>query len=432
MKDIKLDSILLFTLVTPFIMMYRLSPGNTQYWLFGLIFLGLLTYVVLDMFAIREKVYVLLKQVVLWLIIILVIGTSFTAAIMVRHKNHPIYMIHDIILQQEAAIRFLLDGKNPYAVDYKGTFLEEWHYSDTEENPALYHFVMEPAYLLSAIPVYYIANRSVGYFDGRMPLIGLFVTLLVLASMLIKDHDKKRLFIILLAFHPSMLPYTLEGRSDMYMYPFLFAAFFLLYKQRYFSAGIPAGIAFAIKQSAWPVIPFYTAYVYFKTKSISKAAGSLVAVGIPFLLFVMPFLTWDSKAFYDSTIGFLMGTTKHSYPIAGYGLGSMLLEFGVIKDKFAYYPFSLWQAAVCIPVLIGLVIALKKEVSVRRMILAYGIFLFVYWYLSRYFHNSHVGYVSYILLTAYFWPEERKPIEKPAALQKKKQDKPAKRVFKQR
>ena len=42
MKNIKFDSILLFVLVIPFIMTYRIGPNDTPYWLFGLIFLGLL------------------------------------------------------------------------------------------------------------------------------------------------------------------------------------------------------------------------------------------------------------------------------------------------------------------------------------------------------------------------------------------------------
>ena len=50
MKNIKLDTILLFALLIPFIMNYRISPGTTPYWLFGLIFFGLLSYISLDLF----------------------------------------------------------------------------------------------------------------------------------------------------------------------------------------------------------------------------------------------------------------------------------------------------------------------------------------------------------------------------------------------
>jgi len=241
MKLLKIDSIILFALVIPFIMTYRIGPGETPYWLFGLIFFGLFSYLVLDLqwFPIQEKTYYFIKKMLFWIIIFLSIGSAYIAAIIVRHQTAPVYEVHDIILQQESAIRFFLHGKNPYAVTYFGTPLAQWHYSDTEVNPALYHFVMEPFYLLFPIPFYLIIGHTIGFFDSRIPLFFLFLALLIAAALLVKDENKKRLFLILLAFNPAMLGYFLEGRDDIFMYVFLFAGFFLLYKKRLFLAGIP-------------------------------------------------------------------------------------------------------------------------------------------------------------------------------------------------
>src|SRR5579859_7208415 len=145
MKQIKLDSILLFALVIPFIMTYRIGPGNTPYWLFGLIFLSLFLNIILDVrwITVLVKKQALYKSILLWFIIFVSIWSTFFSEIIVRHQTAPIYHVHDIILQQEAAVKFFLHGKNPYAVTYFGTPLEKWHYSDTEVNPALYHFVMQ-------------------------------------------------------------------------------------------------------------------------------------------------------------------------------------------------------------------------------------------------------------------------------------------------
>ncbi len=194
MKSIKLDSILVFALTIPFIMTYQLSPFDTPYWLFGLIFLSIVGYISLDVININERMYFNLKHKLLWAIIILVIGSSFTSAIVARHKTSPLYMIHDIVLQQEAAIRFFLDGKNPYAVTYFGTLMEKWNYSTTEVNPALYHFVMEPFYLLFAIPFYAFSLSIFGFFDGRIPLYVLFFITLLIGDRFIKDKEKKLLF----------------------------------------------------------------------------------------------------------------------------------------------------------------------------------------------------------------------------------------------
>ncbi len=397
------DSILLFALVIPFIMAVRISPGNTPYWLFGIIFLGLLSYLILDVIKIAEKKYILLKDILLWGIIILVLGSSFASAIIFRHITHPIYQIHDMPLQQEIAIRYLLDGKNPYATTYFGTILEQWHYSDTEINPALYHFVLPPFYIIFALPFYFLSNQLLGYFDARIPLLFLFFVLLFIIAKLIHNPEKRRIFLSVLAFHPAMLLYTLEGRSDIFMFGFLALGLFLLHKEKYIIAGIPMALAFAVKQSVWPIFPFYVAFLYFKTKNFQKTIFSLFPFVITFAFAVLPFFFWDKKAFIESTVLYLSGSTGNSYPISGYGFGSFLHQIGVIKDVGAYYPFTIWQLVISLPILIFLYKLLKKIPTVSMLIFCYGIFLFIFWYFSRYFNNSHVAYLSFIFITAYAW-----------------------------
>ena len=188
---IKVDSIILFTLIIPFIMGYRIGPGDTPYWLFGLIFFGIGLYSVLDILKISEKKFNTYKNVLLGVLVTIIIGSAFVSTIVVRHQTAPIYMVHDIILQQESAIRFLLHGINPYATTYFGTPLQDWHYSDTEINPALYHFVMQPFYLIFSLPFYFMMTRTVGFFDGRFPLLFLFAVLLFSVTKIIKNEEKK-------------------------------------------------------------------------------------------------------------------------------------------------------------------------------------------------------------------------------------------------
>ena len=407
MNNYKIDSVLLFALVVPFIMGYRIGPSDTPYWLFGLIFLGLLSYITLDLLKLSENLIFKFKQIVLWSLIIGVIGSAVFSAIAVRHTTHPIYKVHDIIIQQEAAVYFLLHGRNPYDTTYFDTALLEWHYSDTEINPALYHFVMEPFYLLFAVPFYLISNRLFGFFDGRIPLFFLFFALLFMAGKLVKDKSKKLLFIILLAFNPAMLGYTLEGRSDIFMFAFLFLGLYLLHRKKYLIAGLPIALAFTVKQSVWPLLPFYFAFIYFKNKSISMTLKDISIFIVTFISIILPFFLWDPKAFLDSTLFYLSGNITHGYPISGYGWGMILTQIGIIKDANQYYPFQIWQVLVGIPLAVILIKNLKNNLTVGRLILIYGIFLFVFWYFSRYFNNSHLGYLSLVFITAYFWPEEK-------------------------
>lgn len=405
MKKLSFDSVLLFSLVIPFIMTYRLSPGDTPYWFFGIIFLGLLLYVVLDLLSLAKSTYFILKHSLLWFLIIVVLGSAFVSAMIVRHKTAPTYMIHDIVIQQEQAIRFLLDGQNPYAVSYADTPLAQWHYSDTEKNPALYHFVMEPFYLIFALPFYVVSNTVFNFFDGRMPLLFLFFILLITADLLVKDKEKKFLFLILLAFNPATLPYTLEGRSDIFMFAFLFVGLFMLEKRKYTLSGIPMALAFSVKQSVWPILPFYIAFLYLHRKNSLTTIKALVPFFLTAGIIIAPFLLWDPKAFVDSTVFYLSGNTANSYPISGYGLGKVLQQAGFIKDVNQYYPFHIWQLFIGLPLVILLMQFLKKSPTVHRLIIVYGIFLFVFWYLSRYFNNSHLSYLSMVFITAYFWPE---------------------------
>lgn len=408
MKLIKFDSVLLFALVIPFIMTYRLSPGDTPLWLFGLIFLSLFVYIGLDInvFNWKQKIIEKIKIFVLWFTILAVIGSAFFAAIVVRHQTSPIYNVHDIILQQEAAVKFFLHGTNPYATTYFNTPLAQWHYSDTEINPALYHFVMEPFYLLFAIPFYLVMGHTIGFFDARVPLLFLFSMTLILIQLLIKDTDKKRLFLTIFAFNPATLGYLLEGRDDIFMFAFLFAALFLLHKKKFTWGGVLMALAFATKQSVWPLFPFYVLYLYWENKDIKKTIINFIPFTLVFSAIVLPFFFWNQKAFLDSTIFYLSGNTAHSYPIAGYGLGALLYQVGIIKNVHATYPFWIWQVVIALPLLLGLLIWQKKGNTTQRLIIAYGLFLFVFWYLNRYFNNSHLGYLAMVFVTAYFWPTE--------------------------
>lgn len=399
-----LSSILLASLTVPIVMTYQIFPGDTNFIQFGLIFLLLVLNFVLDILKLSEKKYFQYKSIIFWTLLFLVVGGAFISAIMVRHKVAPIFQVHDIILQLEAAIRFFLDGINPWSATYHNTFMAQWHYSDTSENPALYHFVMMPFYLIFSLPFYFISNRTLGYFDGRIPLYFLYFTLLLISFRLIKDREKKFVFTSLIALSPAMFAYTLEGRSDIFMFSFFISGIYFLQKRSFNLAGILIALAFLIKQSIWPILPLYFSYVYFVSSGLRKTIVRIIAFILTFFAGSLPFFIWDPVAFLNSTIFYLSGNTVHSYPISGYGFGMVLYQLGFIKDLLKPYPFIMWQIIFVVPVLILLLIYLKKFTNIKSLLFAYGILAFVYWYFSRYFNNSHVGYLTMVFITAYFWP----------------------------
>lgn len=406
------SSLVLVPLAIYFIMQNRLSPGETPFLLFGIIFLLLISYVVVDVVTLRDKTYQLTKNILVWTITGVVIGSAFFSSMVVRHQTAPIYGVNDIIVQQEAAIRYFVHGKNPYSETYFNTPVASWHYSDTEVNPALYHFVMEPLYLVGPLPLYWISNHVIGYFDAREALWILFGGMLVLAFLIPKEQENKRLLVTLLAFSPAMLPYVLEGRSDVFMYPFLLFCFILLWKKKFFWSGIFLAVAFLIKQSSWPFFPLYAVYLlhfaWNENKTIMARLLFLLKNLSGFLVLFFgvsaPFYLWNQTAYIASTVSYLSGNTPHSYPISGYGFGMVLNQLGFIKNVYTYYPFIFWQILFGIPVLGLFAWNIWRRPTMQKLILFYAIFLFVFWYFSRYFNNSHVGYISMVLVTAYLWP----------------------------
>ena len=123
----------------------------------------------------------------------------------------------------------------------------------------------------------------------------------------------------------------------------------------------------------------------------------------------MPLALMDLSSFWQSTITYLSGKAVNSYPVAGYGWGMVLSGLGVINDLNSYYHFWHWQLAICLPLFLVLAKWIKKKIRVWKIVFAYGFLTSVFWYFSRYFNNSHLGYLSLVCITAwgFYEAEER-------------------------
>lgn len=386
------NAILLFALAVPLVMKYRILPiEGTPYWLFGVLFVLLITNVFISLFSKSDRV----RHVCIWGSIAIALGGVMWTSIVDRARTAPALGVHDIILQQEAAMRYLIEGKNPYKETYFGTPVESFHYADSTGksavNPALYHFVMPPWYLLFPFVFYYPATSILGFFDGRMVLgAGMIVTLYLLWRWF-KNKELGILLVLLTALSPATVDYFIEGRSDGFVLPWLVGALFALDRRKWILSGILMGLSLMSKQTTWIILPYYMGFLWMKRKRAPLA----VLLGIVALLSA-PFLLWDARAFIESTILYLSGNSLTSYPVSGYGLGMMLYEFGFIRDLGAYYPFIAWQLVASVPAVLFGFRWLKKSTSVSTLILAFSTTLFLFWYTSRYFNNSHVSFLSWI------------------------------------
>ncbi len=399
-----LDAVLLWCLSVPVVMGYRILPiEGTPYWLFGIVFLLLTVHLLVSLtpsFIGSAKTLGRFKSFSVWAALAIVLGGTMVTAMVDRSKVAPVWGVHDIILQQEAAMRYLTVGKNPYKETYFGTPVESFNYDEPDNpeaiNPALYHFVMPPWYVLFPFPFYVVANRAVGFFDGRMPLLFLITAMLGMLYFWFKDKTLGRIAIILTALSPAVVDYTIEGRSDLFALAWLVGALFLLARKRPILAGIVFGLALLSKQTIWFAAPFFAVLAWKWEKK--HVAGILLSSLATVVVIAGPFIAWDPKAFVDSVIFYLSGNSATSFPVSGYGLSMVLRDMGIIRNIHAYYPFIVWQAILGIPVLFFALRHLIKHATVSTFFITYGVTLGVVWYASRYFNNSHVAFLSSLFI----------------------------------
>lgn len=387
-----LDSVLLFALAIPVVMQYRILPiPGTPYWLFGILFSLL---VVNCFFSFNNSNRY--KNWFLVAVLMITVGGATITAMVDRAKTAPVYGVHDIILQQEAAMRYLIVGKNPYQETYFGTPVEDFHYGELGRdavNPALFHFVMPPWYLLFPFLFYYTSIPVFGFFDGRMALLCTMVLLLITLWFWFKDKAIARLAIVLTALSPAVIGYFIEGRSDVFALSWLMVSILMLSRKKYVWSGVLLALALLSKQTTWFMVPFFAVYLWLQ----HPKAGfwkTVVAAMVTGVIIVLPFLLWNVAAFIDSVILYLTGNTANSYPVSGYGLSMLLYDAGKISDIHAYYPFIVWQIGFALPVMVLLLLWVRKKPTESKFMLSYAVFLSAYWYLSRYFNNSHLGYLS--------------------------------------
>lgn len=415
MEYLGLDAILLFVLSVPVVMRYRILPVvGTPYWLFGILFILLTGNVLISVYPhpIGTRKFVMgIKAILVCMTLMIVVGGTMITSIIDRVKTAPAYGVHDIILQQEAAMRYLLEGRNPYKETYFGTPLEQWHYDELGKpavNPALYHFVMPPWYLLFPFVFYFVSIPLWGFFDGRMVLVFAMAGLLFVLFRWFRNAHIRFLAMTLVALSPGVIDYVIEGRSDVFVLFWFVSSLFLLEKRRFALSAVLFAFALMSKQTAWFSILFIGAYVWAVSKRSWKTLLRYMCItSAVSALMLIPFLWWDANAFINSVIFYLSGNTAHSYPISGYGLGMIFYSLGIVKTIHDSYPFIIWQAAMGLPIYIFCVRWLIREPKMSRLLIGYTTVLSVLWYLSRYFNNSHLGFIGslYVVGVLKHWDE---------------------------
>jgi hypothetical protein len=320
---------------------------------------------------------------------------------------------HDGVIQVEEAIKKTLHLRNVYTDNFYGTPVENsgfanpqtWQRLGIRTYPALEHFIYLPLTFLIPLPFYLAMNTTVGWFDLRLILIPAYVLFIWFSHEIAKGAHRKILAVQFAALNPYLATFLIEGRNDAIPLALLGGALYLM-EHRPTWAQVLLASACLSKQYAWLTVPFFGLFLIRESrqKSFIRSAGQSIAALWPFwLVFVggmLPYFIWGPSAFLKSVV--LGGSDI--LPIKGidaYGFGTWVLYFGWAKDAASDFPFLAIQLVFTLPVLIVCSIWQMRKNAVSQLILGGTLVICVFFYFSRYFHNSYFGIVIALLALAY-------------------------------
>src|SRR5207247_8308050 len=100
--------------------------------------------------------------------------------------------------------------------------------------------------------------------------------------------------------------YMTGGGDDVVVLTLMLLALVLLRRRQPTGAGLAAGLAAAMKLTAWPLLPFLV--VAARNRDGDRASGRTLAVaGAVIVAVVLPFLLWDPSAFLAHVVTFPLG-----------------------------------------------------------------------------------------------------------------------------
>jgi hypothetical protein len=375
---------------------------------------GLIAYALLDL-GLREPHRTRWKAALLAFIVVTAVVAPTTKLILLRAANGPASYTHDGgVIQTEATIRFLLEGKNPYTEDYVETPMAEWGFS--QYRTALYHYPYLPWTFVFSAP-FYVLGQGIGFYDQRVIYLLLYGLAVLLATRLASGATTKLALAATLALNPIMALDVVFGQNDVFVLAWIIFALaaWQVSRQRTRAgqngrgwlviSSLCFGLACAAKPTAWFFAPFYGLLLvqgdtrlaqsdwrgfWQVTPEILKRA--LPAIGA-FTLLLLPYILWDAAALYDDVWRWSSGQGPTGYQIWGWGASNFVLGLGLVADRFAQWPFWIPQVLAAGPVLIWFVARQVRRNTLAAASWHYAIFLLVFFYASRFLNENYLGYI---------------------------------------
>jgi len=319
---------------------------------FGLLWLGVLVgalAVVIAAVGFREGTSARLRTGALALLILLLLFLPQLLLVAAQPPNAPI--IDGALLNDVAADR-LLSGHDPYVGDFLNTPMRAFYLSDVPVNFGLSRFVYMPGMALLDVPLRLLHSDRANFSWLFLPAL---LALATAAWSIGRNTAEKLAAVVVVTLNPLFQLDYFYLLNDLFFLAPALAGVGMLRRGRPLAAGALLGLSLAMKQQAILFLPLLALYAvsHLERRELLRltAAGTLV-VGV----IVLPFLAWDPGAFLAGTTGFFYGSGVGSYPIRGLGLQGILLNAGVIGNRWDSFPTAQLQ----VPLLaIALVLAFR-------------------------------------------------------------------------
>jgi hypothetical protein len=338
----------------------------------------------------------LLPRLRVWVAVLL--ATLATCAVLLpalllqvglREATAPWFFTNDSTYQIELAGDLVLDGDNPYGHDYSHSGLERFYSLDGSVSPAtranqvaLRHFAYFPGTVLTAA-----AWRILpGPLDDYRFFVGLCSFALLFAPLLFPGPLWARIAAgAVLAANPLTVRAAWFGTADAPSLLALALAFGLAFRSRWRSAAAALAVAVLLKQFALVALPFLALLAWRRASRREAGIASAIFGGVVFAG-LLPFLIADPGALWRDTITYGAST----YRIVGYGLSNLLLELGILDDRFGDYPFTWLALFLWAPLTGWLLWRSRRSPDPAPLLLGFTISIFVLLFLGRVFQTSYL------------------------------------------
>jgi hypothetical protein len=396
---------------------------------------GVLLYALADV-GLGGRTRTRVKWVLLACIIAAAVYLPAAKLMLLRAQSGPASYSHDGgVIQTEATIHFLLDGRNPYVEDYTETPMAEWGFS--AYRTALYHYPYLPWTFLFSAP-FYLLGQAAGGYDQRLVYLLLMALALALAPRLMRDERRQLALVALLALNPVMALDLIFGQNDAFVLAWVLLALVAWQRGRtrreagaggtwaLLGAGVLYGLACASKPTAWFFAPFFALLLAdgappggtLRTTARALALGALRLwpAAVTALLLLLPYIVWDAWALYDDVWRWSSGQGETGYQIWGWGGSNFVLAAGWVRDRFALWPFWLTEVLLAGPLLLWFLGRQARDNTLSNAALHYGLFLLAFFYASRFLNENYLGYIlAFLALGAVADPGAQTPERPPDA-----------------